>query len=39
MKHAETEYSKQIKNGFADRMLAYEKAFLIIKAQYDQKED
>lgn len=35
----ETEYSKQIKNGFADGMLAYEKAFSIIKAQYDQKED
>ena len=35
----EIEYSKLIKNGFADRMRAYEKAFSIIIAQYNQKED
>lgn len=35
----EIEYSKLVKNGFADRMLAYEKAFSFVKTQYDQKED
>jgi hypothetical protein len=35
----EIEYSKQVKNGFADRMLAYERAFSIIKSQNNQKED
>lgn len=35
----EIECSKLVKDGFADRMLAYEKAFSMIKAQYDQKEE
>ena len=35
----EKEWLKQIENGFVDRMLAYEKAFSLIKAQYDQKEE
>ncbi len=30
----EIEYLKQVKNGFVDRMLAYEKAFSIVKEKH-----
>ena len=35
----EIEYLKQLKNGFIDRMLAYEKAFSIVKEKYAKKEE
>lgn len=35
----EIEYEKQLRNGFTDRILAYENAFSMMKARYDQKED
>ena len=35
----EMEYSKQIKEGVVDRMLAYEKAFSIVNSKYTKEED
>ena len=35
----EMEYSKQIKKGLVDRMLAYEKAISIVNSKYTKEED